>query len=67
MSPPVTGKSFRFVSCMRARGGMLGQNASQMVHPHLPFSLFGPGGLPFPLVRSSESRLNGSELEVKSQ
>ena len=62
-----TGKSFRFVSCVRARGGMLGQNASQMVREHLPFSLFGTGGLPFSLVRSSESRLNRSELEVESQ
>ena len=49
VSPPVTGKSFRFVSCVRARGGMLGENASKMVRAHFPFSLLPREVFPFPL------------------
>ena len=58
--PPRTGKSFRFVRACDARCLDVRLSWSEIIRrATFPFSLFGAGGVPFSLVRSSESRVQG--------
>ena len=58
--PPATGKSFRFVRACDARCLDVKRSRSAIIRLEpLPFSLLGAGGVPFSLVRSSESRVQG--------
>ena len=55
--PPRTWKSFRFVRVCDARCLDVKRSWSAiLMRQPLPFSLFGPGGLPFSLVSPSESK-----------
>ena len=49
-----TGKSFRFVSCVRARGGCRVRSGQKdkVLRDRFPFSLFPPGVFPFSLSSS---------------
>ena len=59
-SPPATAKSFRFVRACDARCLDVKRSQSAKVRRDtFPLSLLGPGGLPFSLVRSGESRAQG--------
>ena len=58
--PPATGKSFRFVRACDARCLDVKRSRSAIItREPLPFSLLGAGGVPFSLVRSGESRVQG--------
>ena len=49
-----TGKSFRFVSCVRARGGCRVRSGQKdkVLRDRFPFSLFPPAAFPFSLSSS---------------
>ena len=58
---PQTGNSFRFVSCVHARSGMLGEIEAKTSFGRFPFC---PGeAFPFPLWDWVKSRVSSSEIK----